>query len=827
MKELLICLILITVAISISVWLEARPLFVGNNASYVYSDINYMDMDDFDNDGDLDLVVSTDNDRFGIVFTNNEGTLSRVYESESGYNLYDVAVVELNGDEYPDIVGNIFDSYESNDYIQVFINNGDSTFTATDRYLAVNDGGSIAVLDVDGDLDDDVVHTSTTYLSVFINNGDGTLNDRIEYDCGPNWSYEPAVADFDGDGDLDLAVPNYGYDTLRVMINDGSGGFDSLVNYPTGDNPFYSVAAKINNDDYIDVVTACFGNGVGAITIHINNGDGTFADSVTIDLPTRAYCLEAADIDDDGDNDLIVAQWTEDDNGLLVLRNDGDGAFAAPENYYSEYPHAIRAYDFDQDGDLDLAVGGWGAYVELKYNDGTGDFSGPERYITSNRSIAVECGDINGDTYPDVVVGNQLSRNVSVFMNNGDSTLAAPAGWSMGSGLAALALVDLDGQHGLDMVTANYDADSVTIQFNNGSGSFSGAPYSYLIGNGPNDLVAADFNDDNYFDLATANSLSNDLTILYNNGDGTFPAAVSIPAAGSEPKYLMAIDIDGDDDQDIVYFWRGTWQYPGGLAILINDGAGSFTDGGIIDSPDYIFALAAYDINGDNIEDILATANSSLYIYFSNGDGSLSDPDSVYLGTDPSAIIAGDYNLDGDLDLAFANESYGFITILYNYGNGDFMEPVFYVVNEYNRDIAQTDLDGDGDLELVSITTTSEIDDMVVFWNLKDQIPVDVDGDGQTLMPMLYTLSQNYPNPFNPFTSIDYAVPSRCRVTIMVYNILGQPVRQLVDEYKSAGIYTAYWDGCDENRQTMASGLYFYRIKAGDYAETRKMVLLK
>ena len=74
---------------------------------------------------------------------------------------------------------------------------------------------------------------------------------------------------------------------------------------------------------------------------------------------------------------------------------------------------------------------------------------------------------------------------------------------------------------------------------------------------------------------------------------------------------------------------------------------------------------------------------------------------------------------------------------------------------------------------------------------------------------------------------IAYALPTDCQVTLSVYNILGQKVRVLVDEYQSAGNKSVKWDGKDEQGQDVTSGVYFYRIQAGDFAQSKKMVLLK
>jgi predicted transposase YbfD/YdcC len=94
-------------------------------------------------------------------------------------------------------------------------------------------------------------------------------------------------------------------------------------------------------------------------------------------------------------------------------------------------------------------------------------------------------------------------------------------------------------------------------------------------------------------------------------------------------------------------------------------------------------------------------------------------------------------------------------------------------------------------------------------------------------VPTEFTVSQNYPNPFNPVCMIAYALPTDCQVRLDIYNILGQKVRVLVDEYQSAGYKSVTWDGKDDHGQELASGVYFYRLEAGNFTQARKMVLMK
>jgi hypothetical protein len=86
----------------------------------------------------------------------------------------------------------------------------------------------------------------------------------------------------------------------------------------------------------------------------------------------------------------------------------------------------------------------------------------------------------------------------------------------------------------------------------------------------------------------------------------------------------------------------------------------------------------------------------------------------------------------------------------------------------------------------------------------------------------VYSLSQNYPNPFNPVTTIGYSLAARSGVSLIVYNTLGQSVATLVDEIQEPGTHDAKFDG-----SRFASGVYFYRMHAGSFTESKKLILLK
>lgn len=143
--------------------------------------------------------------------------------------------------------------------------------------------------------------------------------------------------------------------------------------------------------------------------------------------------------------------------------------------------------------------------------------------------------------------------------------------------------------------------------------------------------------------------------------------------------------------------------------------------------------------------------------------------------------------------------------------------------------------DGAGDL--VEFVFRTDDKPLQGDFQILDGILVDFDGKVDQMhnieigrldpVPENYGLAQNMPNPFNPATTISYEVPEAGAVKLVVYNLLGQQVRTLVNDNIEAGYHTIAWDGADEFGRQVASGIYIYRMKAGDFNATRRMMFLK
>ena len=116
--------------------------------------------------------------------------------------------------------------------------------------------------------------------------------------------------------------------------------------------------------------------------------------------------------------------------------------------------------------------------------------------------------------------------------------------------------------------------------------------------------------------------------------------------------------------------------------------------------------------------------------------------------------------------------------------------------------------------------------DVTVFLEVLEHTDVEDPADNPNA-PRSFALFQNHPNPFNPVTQISYQLPQDCRVRVTIYNVRGQRVRTLYDGRQSAGRHTLNWDGRDTGGRPLSSGIYLYRLEAGQFHQTKKMTLMK
>ena len=192
-------------------------------------------------------------------------------------------------------------------------------------------------------------------------------------------------------------------------------------------------------------------------------------------------------------------------------------------------------------------------------------------------------------------------------------------------------------------------------------------------------------------------------------------------------------------------------------------------------------------------------------------------------GTTPHAVSIGDVNGDGKPDVAVANRSSNTVSVLRNKSDsGSITASSFDAKVDFTTGVYPSattgDVDGDGRPDLA--VTNWNGNAVSIFRNTVGQVTgVEV---SLNQVPKKYSLSQNFPNPFNPSTSIEYVLAERSFTSLKIYNVLGEEVATLVSEVKSPGIHKAEWSA-----DGFSSGVYFYRLQTRDFAQTRKLILLR
>jgi len=171
---------------------------------------------------------------------------------------------------------------------------------------------------------------------------------------------------------------------------------------------------------------------------------------------------------------------------------------------------------------------------------------------------------------------------------------------------------------------------------------------------------------------------------------------------------------------------------------------------------------------------------------------------------------------DGDMDVLSASFGDNKIAWYENDGNENFTPHTITMSADFAFSVYAVDVDGDGDIDVLS---ASAFDNKIAWY---ENLLITGIVTNSNEIPSEFRLSQNYPNPFNPSTTIYYSIPELSFVTLRVYDVLGKEVATLINEEKPAGSYEVEFDANE-----LTSGIYFYKIQAGSFVETKKMVLMK
>lgn len=620
----------------------------------------------------------------------------------------------------------------------------------------------LADLDGDGDLDaaitdSDALTTGNT-VSVYLATGTGTFGARQPFSVGSGSPVPVGIvaADFDADGDLDLVVANYGYiglgSTVSLLRNNGNATFAAPVTFSTAAGPYDIAAGDVSGDGRPDVVVA---HESYTVSVLVNNGTGGFGSAITYSNLGDNYAgplfptVALGDGDKDGDLDVFYGNTRTYDGltgHIVQLRNNGTGSLTRatdiPLVTYSAGPTDLTVADLNGDGAPDLLATSYsgrssdGVYVIL--NNGTGGFGPAVLYPAGQATIALAVADLNGDAKLDVLTADSYSNAVTVRFNPGSGVFPVLADELVAFDQFFQDAADFDGDGDLDLFTSGPHpaASSGTVLRNDGTGHF---PIKTSINNGFDgvaDGVLRDLNGDGKPDLLfnNANTASQyDFFTALNNGDGTFGAITRWVVGSAGWGAVDAFDLDGDGDLDVVDLEAlgAPGLPPGRFFIALNNGNGTFQTPYAYDAlPGRPYDVVGGDFNKDGKIDLAMTNNgaygfdSRVFIVLGQGNGTFAPPIIYTVGRGPLHLITADLDGDGNLDLATQNSGYNGegdegLTLLFGTGAGTFTR-LRTIYAPYSPDllgatgIAVGDVDGDGDLDLM---TTGFSNDIALYLN--------------------------------------------------------------------------------------------------------------
>jgi len=477
-------------------------------------------------------------------------------------------------------------------------------------------------------------------------------------------------------------------------------------------------------------------------------------------------------------------------------------------------------------------------------------FAAPFKVGLPGTPFSITAGKFDNLLYDGLAVPDYDNRQVHLFHYLPLTRSFEPAGTlSTDFSPVVVKFFDLDHDGNLDLV-AGGDTAAVTVFWGDGVGGFPDETTVATTGR----VASLDAGTVSFLNLSTI-LLTEDNGFLPNtsfvgflnneNGRDIFHQIVERPGPPCCPidtipavlNDFVVGDLDGNGDPELaalatiplppsMYVFNDTNAQGGGGFIPYGTryhyqlGTGSLTDAS---------SIVAGDFDGDLDEDLITTGASENQCVLIRNQGNFNFTSEPIATSATRAIIALDYENDGDLDLVAANrtlETEG-VTVFLNNGSGVFTEKrncfLPFTSGEPSGIIA-ADFDLDG---MTDIAITTFVDSLFVLYNLGGGT-TQVEEQTTAELPQGYSLLQNYPNPFNPTTAISYQLPATSHVTLRLYDILGRLVATIVDEVQDAGYKRARF-----NAATVASGVYFYRMVARGIAtnqiatSVKKMMVLK
>ncbi|OBX21751.1 MULTISPECIES: T9SS type A sorting domain-containing protein [Bizionia] len=522
------------------------------------------------------------------------------------------------------------------------------------------------------------------------------------------------TTDIDGDGDLDVLIASSNDDKITWYENiDGLGYYgNQQIISSSARGAMFTYAADIDGDGDMDVLSASSDNKIA--WYENTDGLGSFGSEQIITLTAYgAKTVHAFDIDSDGDMDVLASSSGDGKIGWYE-NTDGLGSFGNQQVITSSASDVKSVYpvDIDNDGDMDIIAASVLSTSSSRISwyentNGLGDFV---PHLLSRSVIGVEsvyAADIDNDGDMDVVSASSSDNKFAWYENIdglgtfGDQLVIS----ALANDPKSVYAIDIDNDGDMDLLTAS-DNDKISWYENtDGLGSFSDSNEIGFTNGTVQFIIASDLDGDGDRDVLAASYGNNTLIIFENlNGLGNFSNPESITSSAASAKSVYSTDMDGDGDLDVL-----SASLDGNISWYENrDGQGNFGSKKIISfSANQAWSAHAADIDGDGDMDVLSIHNGGNFGWFENldGMGNFGEKHPIRSANQGESVYAADLDNDGDVDVLTADRD-GISWHENTDGLGDFgsEQVLLFGSNIRSTSVYASDLNGDGDLDVLQAT---------------------------------------------------------------------------------------------------------------------------